>query len=122
MRYVDFFHQGTLQLPDGRIKDSLAGYEVLERVSKASDAILFIGGQDSWIYPAWGRGFTRQVVGVDSLQDAENKIRSERFGFIIIEKRAKRILRDPSLEVVESIDYKPIYKNKETRFIYQRLE
>jgi len=122
MRYVDFFPQGTLQLPDGRIKDSLAGYQVLERAAKASDTILFIGGQDSWIYPAWGRGFTRQVVGVDSLQDAENKIKSKRFDFIIIEERAKQILRDASLELMKSSNYKAIYKNKETRFIYQRLE
>ncbi len=119
MRYVDLFPEDTLKLPDERDQDSLGSYAALEYNAKESDRILYLGGSSSWMYPAWGRDFSRHVTAVSDSKDALAKARSLDFEFMIIESDANALLRDNVLKEMRTLPYSKIAESKR-RAIYRR--
>ncbi len=120
-RFVDFFPEGEMRLADGRAIRKLQGYEILEREMAVSDRVLYIGGRQTWMYPSWGRRFTRFVTGVSDLNDALGKIESKQYRFIVFEKQAEPDLRDLSLKSAKALGYVRI-ANTRRRAIYKRQD
>jgi hypothetical protein len=119
LHYVDLFPEGALRLADGQVIRKLQGYEILEREAAVSDRVLYIGGKQTWMYPSWGRRFTRSVTGVSDLNDALGKIESKGYRFIVVEKLTELNLRDRSLKSAKALDYVRI-ANTKRRVIYKR--
>ena len=69
------------------------GYAALDGAAAARDSVLYVGAEDTWMYPAWGRRFTRHVRGVSGPADAERQVVSTAFRFIVVEDDASPDLR-----------------------------
>lgn len=79
-RYVDVPNRRYLFMNDG--------FEALDRVAAPSDSVLYVGTDDSWMYPAWGPRFTRHVEGVRDAQDATARVASRTYRFVVLEDAA----------------------------------
>jgi hypothetical protein len=53
-----------LDVPNRRYLHMRDGYDTLDGAAAPGDSILYAGTDDSWMYPLWGRRFTRHVEGV----------------------------------------------------------
>lgn len=69
------------------------GYAALGAAAAARDSVLYVGAEDTWMYPAWGRRFTRYVRGVADAADAERQVASNVYRFIVVEDDASPDLR-----------------------------
>jgi hypothetical protein len=75
--YLDVANRRYLRMRDG--------YDTLDRVAAPGDSILYVGTDDSWMYPLWGRRFTRHVEGVWDADHAASRIATRRFRFLVVE-------------------------------------
>jgi len=82
-----------LDVPNRRYPHMSEGLVTLEQVATASDSILYVGTDDSWMYPLWGRRFTRHVEGVWDASHASDRIASRQFRFVVVETDAKPEIR-----------------------------
>lgn len=69
------------------------GFEKLAAAAGPEDSILYIGAEDTWQYPAWGRGFSRTVIGVRDSADVARKLQDQSFDFAVVEADAADPLR-----------------------------
>lgn len=82
-----------LDVPNRRYTYMKDGFDTLDRAATAQDSILYVGTDDSWMYPLWGRRFTRRVEGVWDADHAADQIRSRRFRFVVVEGAAMPAIR-----------------------------
>jgi hypothetical protein len=73
--------------------DMIAGYDRLDDVAAERDSVLYVGSDDSWMYPAWGSRFTRYVRAVAGAADAVEQVGSGTYRFVVIEESAEPGLR-----------------------------
>ncbi|HSJ07800.1 MAG TPA: hypothetical protein VK936_13935 [Longimicrobiales bacterium] len=74
-----------LDVPNRRYLHMRDGYDTLDAAAAPGDSILYAGTDDSWMYPLWGRRFTRHVEGVWDADHASAQIASRRFRFVVVE-------------------------------------
>jgi hypothetical protein len=110
-RYVD--------VPPRPYQHMIEGYGVLDRAAAPQDSVLYIGSDDSWMYPAWGAGFTRYVRGVIDESDAAEQTATGEWRFIVIERAASARLRDATLAAANALGYRVLHDGP-TRTILQR--
>jgi hypothetical protein len=82
-----------LDLPNRRYLYMQEGLDTLDRLATARDSILYIGTADSWMYPLWGRRFTRHVEGVRDADHAGARVASRQFRFVVVEAEAEPSIR-----------------------------
>lgn len=75
-------------VPNRRYPEMIDGFGALDRLAAPSDSILYVGSDDSWMYAAWGRRFTRHVEGVRDEGHAGRQAASRAFRFIVVEESA----------------------------------
>jgi hypothetical protein len=90
--------------------DMIAGYDVLDRVAADRDSVLYIGSDDSWMYPAWGRRFTRHVRGVAGEGDAVEQIAAGSWRFIVVEEAAEPGLRAATRRAATARAYRVLHE------------
>ena len=95
------------------------GYALLDRTAARQDSVLYVGSDDSWMYPSWGDGFTRHVRGVLSEADAVEQVTAGAYRFLVIEQGADPRLRDAVAAAASAQGYR-ILHDGETRVILQR--
>jgi hypothetical protein len=78
-----------LDVPNRRYLYMKEGLDTLDRTATARDSILYIGTDDSWMYPLWGRRFTRHVEGVRDADHAGARVASRQFRFLVVEAEAE---------------------------------
>jgi hypothetical protein len=61
------------------------GFDEVDARALPRDSVLYAGTDDSWMYLAWGRRFTRHVEGVWDAGHAATQVSSRRFRFVILE-------------------------------------
>lgn len=83
-----------LDVPNRRYPHMLEGLDVLNGAVAAGDSILYVGTDDSWMYPLWGREFSRHVEGVSNAEDAGARIASGHFRFLVVEAAADPAIRE----------------------------
>ncbi len=66
----------------------MEGYRALERAARPGDRVLYVGGGNTWMYPCWGRRFSRKVRGVAGAEDAVRQVASGRYDFLVVESKA----------------------------------
>ena len=86
-RYVDVPNRRYLFMNDG--------FEALDEAAAPGDSVLYVGTDDSWMYPAWGPRFTRRVDGVADAPDASAKVAARSYRFVVLEDAAS-----PSIHAV----------------------
>jgi hypothetical protein len=74
-----------LDVPNRRYLHMRDGYDTLDGAAAPRDSILYAGTDDSWMYPLWGRRFTRHVEGVWDADHAASRIATRRFRFLVVE-------------------------------------
>lgn len=79
-RYVDTPNRRYLSMNDG--------FEALDAAAAPTDSVLYVGTDDSWMYPAWGPRFTRHVDGVAGARDAARRLTSRTYRFVVLEDAA----------------------------------
>jgi hypothetical protein len=79
---------GYLDVPNRRYISMNTGFDAFRARATPRDSILYAGTDDSWMYIAWGRRFTRHVEGVWDAEHAARQISSRRFRFVIVEAAA----------------------------------
>lgn len=82
-----------LDVPNGRYSFMNTGFEAVDARATPRDSILYAGTDDSWMYLAWGRRFTRHVEGVWDPEHAGAQVSSRRFRFVIVEAEAHSDVR-----------------------------
>jgi hypothetical protein len=82
-----------LDVPNRRYPHMSEGLDVLGRAAAADDAILYVGTDDSWMYPLWGPRFSRHVEGVSNASHASDRIASREFRFVVVETGARPEIR-----------------------------
>jgi hypothetical protein len=83
-----------LDVPNRRYLFMKEGLGALDRAAAARDSILYVGTDDSWMYPLWDRRFTRHVAGVWDAEHAADRIASRWFRFVVVEHGALPDIRD----------------------------
>lgn len=78
-----------IDVPNRRYPHMSSGLAALDRAATARDSILYIGTDDSWMYPLWDRRFTRHVEGVRDEDHADARIATRHFRFIVVETEAR---------------------------------
>lgn len=106
-RYLAF--QGQLaslrDVPQTKYIAKIDGYDVLDRSASPADSILYVGWEDTWMYPAWGRRFTRYVSGVSDADDAERRLATGTYRFVVVEDDATPELKRRVLDGSEAAGY-----------------
>lgn len=102
-----------------RYAHKIDGFEVLAEAAAPGDSILYVGAEDTWMYPAWGREFSRSVVGVRDSVDVVQKLRTDAFSFVVVEADAAEPLQRAALQTGTSSGYAPLYSS-ENRSIFRR--
>lgn len=103
-RYID--------VPTARDVAMAEGFAVLDEAADTS-RVLYVGSDDSWMYPSWGRRFTRRVRGVWGADDATEQITTGRHDFIIIESEAAPPLRTAALDAARRRGYQAVVEASE---------
>lgn len=109
-----------IEVPHEKYKFMSEGFDVLDGEAKGGDAVLYIGAEDTWMYLAWGKRFTRKVTGVRDVADARHKIASQQYCFIVIESWADEGVKRASHRAAEEAGYFRLFDGQE-RSIYKRL-
>jgi hypothetical protein len=78
-----------IDVPNRRYPHMSSGLAALDRAATARDSILYVGTDDSWMYPLWDRRFTRHVEGVRDADHASARIATRQFRFIVVETDAR---------------------------------
>ena len=104
--------------PAPRYLRMIEGFSVLDSATD-TDSVLYIGTDDSWMYPSWGRYFTRHVRGVWNEADAAEQVTSRRQRFIVIESRALSRIRASAVNAAHASGYVPVFSS-EHRVILER--
>jgi hypothetical protein len=107
-----------VDVPSDRWGWMIEGFSVLDRAA-ASDSVLYVGSDDSWMYPAWGRGFTRHVRGVWNATDAAAQVAARRHRFVVIEAIAPEPIREAATSAAQRNGYVPLFAS-ERRTILER--
>ena len=81
------------------------GFGRLAREADDGDSVLYVGAEDTWMYPAWGRRFRLRVRGVDGPRDAAAQMREGGHRFVVLEEDASPELRRAVLEAAEGAAY-----------------
>jgi hypothetical protein len=74
-----------LDVPNRRYIPMKTGFDEVDARALPRDSVLYAGTDDSWMYLAWGRRFTRHVEGVWDAGHAATQVSSRRFRFVILE-------------------------------------
>jgi len=106
-------------VPHEKYLYKIDGFNLLGAASGERDSVLYVGAEDTWMYPGWGRRFTRYVIGVHDSADVIRKVRSGAFAFIVVEADAAEGLRRAALGPASAGNYADLYKG-ENRRILQR--
>jgi hypothetical protein len=77
-----------LDVPNRRYLHMKKGLDAVDEVASHGDSILYVGSDDSWMYPLWGRRFARYVEGVWDAEHAADRIASRWFRFVVVEHGA----------------------------------
>lgn len=101
------------------VRDKIQGFGVLDREAGDTDWILYVGGEDTWMYSAWGRQFTRHVDGVADVSDVQKKIKSGNYKFLVLEYGAPEELKGATYGAVKQAGYCEI-SNGRGRSIFKR--
>jgi hypothetical protein len=101
-RYVDVANERYLHMNDG--------FEVLDAQAAPEDSILYVGSDDSWMYPAWGPRFTRHVEGVANQDHAALAVASRRFRYVVVEDAALPGIRLAVEEQIEPARYRVLVR------------
>jgi len=101
-RYVDVANERYAHMNDG--------FEVLDGVAAPGDSILYVGSDDSWMYPAWGPRFTRHVEGVASPEHAALGLTSRRFRYVVVEHAAHPEIRLALEQQAEPAGYRVLVR------------
>ena len=96
--------------PAPRYVRMIEGFSVLDRATD-TDSVLYIGSDDSWMYPSWGRHFTRHVRGVWNEADATEQVTSRRQRFIVIESAALPRIRESATDAAHASGYVPVFSS-----------
>jgi hypothetical protein len=99
-----------VDVPSERYGGMIEGFSELERAA-ATDSVLYIGSDDWWMYPSWGRGFTRHVRGVWNAADAAEQIAARRHRFVVIEATAATGIRDSATAAARRSGYTPVFSS-----------
>jgi hypothetical protein len=97
------------------------GYAALDRTASPGDSVLYVGWEDTWMYPAWGRRFDRYVSGVDGPQDAAQRTATRTYRFLVVEDDASQALKDATLAAAARAGYTDLVP-AEGRRIMQRSD
>lgn len=95
------------------------GYAALDSVAMPGDSVLYVGWEDTWMYPAWGRRFARHVRGVQNAADVEERLGTGTWRFVVVEDDALPELKASALRVAAALDYRDLVQ-AEGRRILQR--
>jgi hypothetical protein len=106
--------------PD-RYGHKIDGFARLDATAQASDSVLYVGWEDTWMYPAWGPRFTRVVSGVSGPDDTRERIRSSAYRFVVIEDDAGEALRESARHALEGPGY-AVLVDAEGRTIFERVD
>ena len=114
---------GTLaryaDVPNERYMYMNAGFEVVDLQAMPGDSVLYVGSDDSWMYPAWGARFTRHVEGVSGAGHAAEQVASRRFRFVIVEDVAREEVRHASAAAAAAAGYDELVR-ADGRVVYMR--
>jgi hypothetical protein len=102
---------GLVDLPPWKYSYKIDGFQALASAASPEDSILYVGAEDTWMYPAWGRRFTRHVHGVSGPEDAAVRAKSGMYGYIVVEDDAAADLRDPVCESAQMAGYRPLARS-----------
>lgn len=100
-RLADVAHEKYLYKIDG--------FQLLGEESGERDSILYVGAEDTWMYPAWGRRFTRHVSGVRDSADLAIKMRSGAYAFVVVEGEAADELQHAAADPESGAGYVELY-------------
>lgn len=99
-----------VDVPNARYRYRDDGFDTLNREAAASDSVLYVGTDDSWMYPSWGRGFTRHVEGVGDAAHAATQVGTGRFRFIVLEEEVRPDIGDAVMGEAEASGYRPLVR------------
>lgn len=102
-----------------RYTAKIDGFDVLDGRAQPSDSILYVGWEDTWMYPAWGRRFTRFVSGVSSLEDARTRVAGGAYRFVVVEDDAGVDLREGAVRASWDAGYS-LLTDADGRTIFER--
>ena len=95
----------------------IEGFDVLAAEASAKDSILYVGAEDTWMYPAWGRGFSRHVEGVRDSSDVAHKTASGAYAFIVVEADAADVLEQAAFAAGVHGGYAELYASPNRRIL-----
>jgi hypothetical protein len=110
-----------LDVPNSRYSFMNDGFDVLDGEAVPQDSVLYVGTDDSWMYPAWGPRFTRHVEGVWNAEHTAEQVGSLRFRFLILEESALPEIRG-AVELQADASGYVILTRANGRLIYLRAE
>ncbi len=98
----------------------IEGFDVLDSKAGESDSVLYVGAEDTWMYPAWGRGFTRHVSGVREAADVESQMGTGSYRFVVIEADAAASLKEATDTQKISDRYVEMYSSPNRSILERR--
>jgi hypothetical protein len=120
---LHLMHRGELaslvDVPSRRFLAKIDGFAALDRRAAPGDSVLYVGAEDTWMYPAWGRRFARHVRGVYDAEDAGARVAEGVFRFVVIEDDAAESLRVATRRSAEAAGYR-VLVDADGRVIFER--
>jgi len=93
-------------VPPVDFPEKIAGFDRLARQADDGDSVLYVGAEDTWMYPAWGRRFRLNVHGVDGPRDAADRMKAGGHRFVVLEEAASAELRHAVLGAADESGYR----------------
>jgi hypothetical protein len=94
-----------LDVPPIDFPRKIDGFDRLAELAGDGDSVLYVGAEDTWMYPAWGRRFRWRVRGVDGPEDAATQVGERGHRFVVLEDDASADLRRTVLAAAEEASY-----------------
>jgi len=94
-----------VDVPPEGYRHKIDGFAALDARAAPTDSVLYVGAEDSWMYPAWGRRFTRHVEGVAGPADVAGRIAARSYRFLVVEDASDAGLRATALEAARRAGY-----------------
>jgi hypothetical protein len=93
-------------VPPVDFPEKIAGFDRLVQRAEDGDSVLYVGAEDTWMYPAWGRRFRLNVRGVDGPRDAADRMKAGEHRFVVLEEAASAELRQAVLQTADESGYR----------------